>query len=395
VTGTVLIASTIGRIFQPFYDAMAWIIAGFYALVPNYAIAIALLTLVVMILTAPLTVKSTRSMLAMSKLQPEMRELQKKYKHDKVKLNEELMKLYREHDISPTAGCLPMVLQFPIFIFLYGVIEGLTNTVVVHGRRLAEPRYIGHGTALYQSLKVHPGVMNAFGLNLADDLFSHLSWAGRVPYLLMVVIAIGLQYLQIHQMNKRNGTANSNPQMQAVQKFMPIIFAIIYIRISAGVNVYFIVSSLCRIGLQTWAYRKVPDAEAPRVGKVGDGTKPKRKGLFERLAEAQQRALEQQRALQATSQSGPSPRPASGRPSPVKPPRTAQPPGVKSGSRQPGGAKPAPQKPAPVKATASPRTGQGTRNGGPRRRTGGNGTKTSPTGAQAGAGSAQRQARKA
>jgi YidC/Oxa1 family membrane protein insertase len=393
VTGTVLIASTIGRIFQPFYDAMAWIIAGFYALVPNYAIAIALLTLVVMILTAPLTVKSTRSMLAMSKLQPEMRELQKKYKHDKVKLNEELMKLYREHDISPTAGCLPMLLQFPIFIFLYGVIEGLTNTVVVHGRRVAEPRYIGHGTALYHNLKLHPGVMNAFGLNLADDLFSHLSWAGRVPYLLMVLIAIGLQYLQIHQMNKRNGTANSNPQMQAVQKFMPIIFAIIYIRISAGVNVYFIVSSLCRIGLQTWAYRKVPDAETPRVAKVGDGSKPKRKGLFERLAEAQQRALEQQRALQATSQGAQAPRPAAGRSSSVKQSRPGQSVGGKAGSQQPTKPKAPPQKAASVKAAASASTGEVARNGGTRRRP--NGTTTPPAGVRAGSSSGQRRARKA
>jgi len=350
VVATVLIASTIGRIFQPFLDAMAWVIAGFYALVPNYAIAIALLTVAVMVITAPLTVKSTRSMVAMSKLQPEMRELQKKYKHDKIKLNEELMKLYHEHGISPTAGCLPLLIQFPIFLILYDVIEGLTNTVVVHGRRIAEPRYIGHGTALYHSLKLHPGVMNSFGLNLADTLFSHLTWAGRVPYIILVLIAIALQYLQIHQMNKRNG-ANSNPQMQAVQKFMPVIFAIIYIRISAGVNVYFIVSSLCRMGLQTYSFRTLPAGDTPRVAKIGDGARPRRKGLFERLAEAQQRALEQQRAMQAASGTS---RPAPAKPAGAKPP-TGKPLASKAGAPKVGNSKPAAPKTMSGRAGAAGR----------------------------------------
>jgi YidC/Oxa1 family membrane protein insertase len=295
VTVTMLLASTLGKIFQPFFDAMAWVIAGFYAVVPNYAIAIALLTVAVMVITAPLTIKSTRSMVAMSKLSPAMKELQKKYKNDKVRLNEEMMKLYREHNVSPAAGCVPMLLQFPIFIILYDVIEGLTNTVRVHGRVVAEPRYVGHSTALYQSLVHHPGVMNSFGVNLADTAFSHLTWPGRLPYIGMILIAIGLQYFQMRQINKRNQN-QLNQQMQAMQKFMPLIFAIIYIRIAAGVNVYFIVSSLCRIGLQLWSFRSTPADAAPRVGTLAGGTSSgrKRKTLMERLAEAQQRALEQQ-----------------------------------------------------------------------------------------------------
>jgi YidC/Oxa1 family membrane protein insertase len=312
---TTVVASTLGKIFQPFFDAMAWVIAGFYALIPNYAVAIALLTLAVLAITAPLTVKSTRSMVAMSKLSPAMKELQKKYKNDKVRLNEEMMKLYREHGVSPAAGCVPMLIQFPVFIVLYDVIEGLTNTIKVHGRIVAEPRYVGHGTALYTSLVHHPGVMDSFGVNLADTLFSHLSWPGRIPYIAMVAIAIGLQYFQMRQINKRNQN-QLNQQMQAMQKFMPLIFAIIYIRISAGVNVYFIVSSLGRIGLQIFAFRQQPADAQPRVGRLGTAGKegrPPRKTLMERLAEAQQRALEQQaqqRALLSGSAStGPSPAP--------------------------------------------------------------------------------------
>ena len=81
-----------------------------------------------MLLTAPLTVKSTKSMMEMQRIQPEFRKLQQKYKGDREKLNEEVMKLYREHGVSPVGGCLPLLLQMPFFVCLYGVIKGLINT---------------------------------------------------------------------------------------------------------------------------------------------------------------------------------------------------------------------------------------------------------------------------
>ena len=124
-----VLGSTLGNIFKPLYDLMGTIIAFFYALIPNYAVAIALLTVVVMIVTAPLTVKSTKSMVAMQRVSPEMKKLQQKYKGDRQTLNEEMMKLYKEHGVNPAGGCLPMLAQFPVFIILYGVIKGLANTI--------------------------------------------------------------------------------------------------------------------------------------------------------------------------------------------------------------------------------------------------------------------------
>ena len=120
-------ASTIGQIFQPLYELLAAIIAFFYSLIPNFAVAIALLTVVVMIVTAPLTVKSTRSTIEMQRLAPELKKIQAKYKGDRVTLNEEMMKLYKEHGINPAGGCLPMLIQLPVFVVLYGVIRGLTE----------------------------------------------------------------------------------------------------------------------------------------------------------------------------------------------------------------------------------------------------------------------------
>ena len=80
-----------------------------------------------MILLTPLTLKGTRSMIAMQRLQPEMKKLQAKYKDDRQKLNEEMLKFYKEHNINPVGGCLPLLLQTPVFIVLYRVLHGLTN----------------------------------------------------------------------------------------------------------------------------------------------------------------------------------------------------------------------------------------------------------------------------
>src|SRR3954462_4398391 len=99
----------------------------FYSLVPNYGIAIILLTVVVMLVLTPFTVKSTRSMLAMQRLQPEIKRLQQQHKNDRQALNEAMMAFYKEHNVNPLGGCLPMLLQMPVFFGLYEAIRGLTH----------------------------------------------------------------------------------------------------------------------------------------------------------------------------------------------------------------------------------------------------------------------------
>jgi len=310
-----VLGSTLGKIFQPLFQAMAWLLAFFYALVPNYAIAIALLTVVVMIVTAPLTVKSTRSMSQMQRLAPELKKLQQKYKGDKQKLNEEMMNLYRENGVNPASGCLPMVIQFPVFIILYDVIRGLTNTVTrgkqttagtrcVHGV-CASPRYIGVHTRLFSDLVHAGGKMPAFGINLAGKLLGQHSVVSALPYAGLILIAIALQYLQMRQLNNRNKAfAQANPQAQMMQRYMPLIMAVIYVNIAAGVNVYFIVSSLCRMGLQQYTFQTQKQIKPQETRVAGTGAAPRRKTLMERLADAQRNALEAQQARQAALQSG-------------------------------------------------------------------------------------------
>src|SRR5437016_1484800 len=257
----------LGQALHPLYQAIASLLAYCYALIPNYAVAIGMLTLIVMVVLSPLTLKSTRSMLAMQRLQPEMKKMQAKYKGDRQKLNEEMMKFYKENKINPLGGCLPLILQLPVFFILYSVIRGLT-TVNAHGFVAGSPptfgtgapKYISTNTQLYHDLHHAGGQMVSFGVDLSKSATSvHGSFFTALPFYLIIIVAIGLQYLQLRQLSARNpAAAAANPQMQRIQKFMPLFFSVIYIGIPAGVNIYFIVSSLARIGQQELMFRYDP-----------------------------------------------------------------------------------------------------------------------------------------
>ena len=106
-----------------FFEVFAGALAAFYALVPSYGLAIILLTIAVRVLLLPLSIKQTKSMREMQVIQPEVKKLQTKYKSDPQKRNEEMMKLYKEHGVNPFGGCLPLLMQMPLFIGLYQVVR--------------------------------------------------------------------------------------------------------------------------------------------------------------------------------------------------------------------------------------------------------------------------------
>src|ERR1019366_3566296 len=143
------LAHSIGSVFQPIFKLFGAILAFFYGLIPNYGVAIALLTIVIMGALTPFTIKSTRSMMAMQRLQPEIKKLQQKYKgaENRQLMNEELTRLYREAGVNPIGGCLPLLLQAPFLFILYSVIRGLSFTVTsASGKITPEPRYIPHSS---------------------------------------------------------------------------------------------------------------------------------------------------------------------------------------------------------------------------------------------------------
>lgn len=304
-----LLASSLGQIAHPFYEIFAWAIAGFYSLIPNYAVAISLLTIAVMILVFPITRRGTRSMMKMQLLAPEVKKLQTRFKAQpgmstaerqdlRQRMNDELMALYKENNTSPTGGCLPMFLQFPIFILLYGTVRGLTHVVKGHG---VVPLYISSTSRMYKDIVDSHGQLKAFGINLADSVRTPgVAIGPKIAIIAMILVAIALQYIQMKQLSGRNpAAAAANPQMQQMQKFMPLIFAVIYISIPAGVNTYFIVSSLFRIAQQEYMYRRDPQLQesvarlrdrTQASGKVIDANvvpsngAPKLRSLFSRSA---------------------------------------------------------------------------------------------------------------
>jgi YidC/Oxa1 family membrane protein insertase len=262
----------IGQIFHPVFVAVAYVLAAIYAVIPNYAVAIVLLTVLIMALLTPLTVKSTKSMVAMQQIQPEIKKLQQKYRgpENRQQLNEELMRLYRERGINPAGSCLPMFLQMPFLIVLYDVIRGLANTVARNGHVVAQPRYIPSSSRMDHDLVQSHGQMHAFGMDLALRPFSHhATWYGYIPYFVLIALAVVLQYVQMAQMNKRNSTATqAGRQMLIMQRVMPIIFAYIYFLIPAAVVLYMIVSTIIRIITQDVLFRtgmvQLPGGPAPR-----------------------------------------------------------------------------------------------------------------------------------
>jgi YidC/Oxa1 family membrane protein insertase len=288
------ITTPIGKIFQPLLDAVGAVLAFFYSIVPNYPIDVALLTIVIMALLTPLTVKSTKNMAAMQALGPEMKKLQQKYKgaENRAQLNEEMMKLYKEHKVNPASGCLPMLLQMPAFFILYSVIRGMTNIVpavhtTIHGQAIiipahAQPRYIPTDSKMYHNIVAAHGQLISFGMDFSEKLLSHHSSIFvAIPFLLLVVGSVGLQYLQMSRLNKRNGgAAQANPQAAMLQKYMPLIFGFIYINVAAILNVYFIVSSAIRILTQEILFRRgmVGGPPAPPTLDVTATEKKKPKG---------------------------------------------------------------------------------------------------------------------
>jgi YidC/Oxa1 family membrane protein insertase len=278
---------SIGQIFHPLFELFGLILAGIYAVIPNYAVAIIGLTIVIMAALTPVTIKSTKSMIAMQRLQPEMKKLQVKYKgaENREQLNTEMMKLYKENGTSPFGACLPSLLQMPFLIVLYSLIRGLSFGVLNKAGQVvkATPRYIPTNSRMYHDLVQSKGQMHSwFGSDLSSTPFTHHGANQAlltIPYLVLIGMAIFLQYYQMKQMNSRNPqAAAANPQMQQMQKFFPIIFGVIYLRVPAGATIYMVVSSAMRIGTQEFMFRTgmVTPVGTPAEREIGgEATKPK------------------------------------------------------------------------------------------------------------------------
>ncbi|MFP5368666.1 MAG: membrane protein insertase YidC, partial [Actinomycetes bacterium] len=229
---------------------------------------------------------------------PEQKRLQAQFKDDRQALNQAIMEMYKENKVSPVGGCLPFLVQSPFFLALFGVLQGMSRVKywVPTGQPFVEaqatgkvdgkipegavavglPKHLPQDSSLYKSLfgtqdpvpgsnlpdlKHAPGEVKAFGFDLARSAAEMASkgFVRFLPYLLLIVLMIGLQVFAQRQVNRRNpAAAAANPQMQMITKVMPFLFGIFGWGFQAGLTLYWTTSSALRI-VQQWAlYRFDP-----------------------------------------------------------------------------------------------------------------------------------------
>ena len=241
---------------DPIFDGIAAVLAWFYSLVPEYTFAICMLTLAIMLLFTPLTLKGARSMTKMQALQPELTQLRKQHGGDRQKLNEEMMKLYQSNGVSPLGGCLPNLVQIPIFIVLYRVIWNL---------RIPEdnpvdnpfPRNLSPDSAMYQDIVAAGGEMRSLGMDLSEAAKDvvQADFVEGLPYLGLVAVTFVLAWLQQRQMARRRGNAAMpNRQMEIMMKYLPFMLPVFSFFVPAALVPYFIVSSIYRMLTQAFIH---------------------------------------------------------------------------------------------------------------------------------------------
>lgn len=214
--------NTIGRILR---TVLHW----FHGFVGNWGVAIILLTIVVRILVLPFNIISYRSMRAMQAIQPAMASVKEKYKDDPVALQRETMALMKENKVNPFGGCLPMLLQMPIFFALFQV--------------------LGHSVELYQA----PFYFWIQDLSLKD------------PYFILPVLIGGLMYMQ----QQLTPMTNMDPAQAKVLKWMPLLFVVFMISLPAGLSIYTFVNTLFGVTQQYFflkdTRRKTANLQAARA----------------------------------------------------------------------------------------------------------------------------------
>jgi len=260
-------------------NALGSLLSFYYDLIPEYGIAIILLTLTVSLLLFPLTLKQTKSMRAMQEIQPEVKKLQKEYKGNKEELNKHLMDLYKERGVNPAAGCLPLLVQMPIWFALYRVLwrglgipagSALSNVIETANNALYT---VGDNGELTATLRE--------GVDVASSQFSHVTFLGMnlmvrpsqavdfsnilgsLPYIILIlIIVVAGFYQQVQTTKKRKDAPENDSQknsqmagMQNAMKIMPVVFGFISWQFVTGLGLYFATSNLFRVGQQAFILR--------------------------------------------------------------------------------------------------------------------------------------------
>ncbi|HEX4941771.1 MAG TPA: YidC/Oxa1 family membrane protein insertase [Actinomycetota bacterium] len=286
--------------FQALLDAIGWLLAWLYDLTGSFGFAIIILTIVFRIVLLPLGIKQIKSMQAMQALQPKIKEIQKKFKGNKQKVQEQTMKLYQEYGVNPLGGCLPLLLQFPILIAMYSVIRApvpLPPNPDNPGVVTYKDNHLPEDSALFADITAHEGkgqgfllmnlqcspqnagktvdVRDTAGDPTEDNLECGNGIADRIPYYAILILMIGTTFYSSRQTQKATPASAQNQQTQIITKVMPLMFGVFGFAFPAGLILYWTVSNLFQIGQQ---------AVMLRLGHIGP------QAMDRRLTEARSKA---------------------------------------------------------------------------------------------------------
>lgn len=207
----------------PLLIALKW----FYKYTGNYGWAIILLTVVIKLIFWPLTHKSYKSMQKMKKIQPKIAQVREQYKDDKEKLNQELMNVYRTYKVNPMGGCLPMVLQIPVFFALYRMLNGAIE------------------------LRHEPFMWWINDLTAPDRLQIGI----QIPYLGGLPVLTLLMGITMFLQQKMTPSAG-DPRQEQIMLLMPVMFTVFFINFPSGLVLYWLVNNVLSIAQQYWINRQ-------------------------------------------------------------------------------------------------------------------------------------------
>ncbi|MFC2736903.1 MAG: YidC/Oxa1 family membrane protein insertase [Leptotrichia wadei] len=197
---------------QALVDFVVHILNAIYGVVGNYGIAIIIVTVLMRIIIFPLTLKQEKSMKKMRELQPELEKIKEKYKNNPQEYQQKTAELYRESGVNPLGGCLPLLIQMPVFVALYWAFSG--NAIP------ADAKFLW------------------FTLKQPDRLFM----IGNFAFNLLPILNVGVTYIQQKIMTSATSGQESNQQMQTMLYMMPLMMLFIFYKMPSGVTLYYLVS---------------------------------------------------------------------------------------------------------------------------------------------------------
>lgn len=280
---------------NPLYQAVAFLIVHIHSgLAPvfgansgaSWALSIVFLTIAMRLVLFPVFVKQIRNQRAMQTLQPKMKELQAKYKNDKEKLNQEMMALWKEHGANPLSGCLPLLLQIPIFISLFHTLREIKPTLCSDPTKAAcfkaVPGFSAHLLASAAQAKI-------FGVPISASFTSSTAFlhdlggsqtSTRILCLLLTVLMGATTFITQRQLMARSGPAGDS-QMAQQQKILLYVFPLVFLfygfKFPIGVLLYWLTTNVWSMAQQRVVIKRMePAAAGPTIAVAGPspGAKP-------------------------------------------------------------------------------------------------------------------------